>query len=90
MRFNIHDGVLIKYEKEKSRLKIGKGSWTIKKEWIENPEIFKIKYITEESLYTITKEDALKKGWYLLLGGEDKLVVPIKNWTIDAKEEQHV
>ena len=40
---------------------------------------------TPKVLYTITMDKALQSGFALTLGGEAKLVVPIKHWNKEAK-----
>ena len=81
MRFSIRDSILRKYEKESSRLRIGGGSWTIRREWISDPDIEIIEYETTKAVYFISRVEAIAKGFKRTFKGEDKLVVPIKFWT---------
>ena len=69
-----------KYEKESSKLRMGGGSWTIKPEKIQRPEIKKIVYITPSKRYTIDKDMIVSKAWKLNFKGEDKFVVPLRYW----------
>lgn len=73
--------VLVKKEKESSKLRMGGGSWTIN---LDNlPELIdRFEYITEKAKYTIDREKAFEVGWTLVLQGEKKLVVPISNWDV--------
>lgn len=82
--FTIIDGVLTKKEKEKDKLRMGGGSWSINLDEI-NKEPSSIKYITELTTYTISYADARLRGFIRVLGGEKKLIVPIKYWTTDLE-----
>ena len=79
-RVYIKDYVLIKYEKESSKLRMSGGSWTINVEKFPLAKYHTIRYITRQYVYDIDTEDALSKGFFKNLGGEKKLVVPIKHW----------
>lgn len=74
---------LIKNEKENSKLKIGGGSWSINLDKIDLSDINEIEYITEKFRYTISTENAIGLGFIRILGGEKKLIVPIKYWEIN-------
>jgi len=84
MNIDVFGDTLVKYEKETSRLRIGGGSWTVQIGWLEGIE--KIQYITAKATYTISKKKALEKGFGRLLGGEEKLVIPVKYWRIKQNE----
>jgi|TARA_R100000234_G_scaffold116925_1_gene94636 sorbitol-specific phosphotransferase system component IIBC len=84
MKQFIKDGVLTKYEKESSKLRMGGGSWTINLDEVSLESLTKIVYITNRYRYSISKKWAIEYGWTKLLGGENKLVVPIKFWIKDA------
>ena len=45
-----------------------------------------LKYVTDYAVYTIQLPLAMRHGWMARLGKEDKLVVPIKFWTIEFKK----
>ena len=78
----------VKNEKEKSKLRMGGGSWSIPYELVSKSKHLHVKdilYRTPKVLYTITIDSALSKGFILSLGGELKLVVPIKHWTKESK-----
>lgn len=82
--FQIIDNVLIKHEKEKDKLRMAGGSWSINLDEIrKRPET--IQYITEEVTYTISYKDAYLYGFMRILGGEHKLVVLIKHWTKEQR-----
>lgn len=76
-----------KHEKESGRLKFVKpdGAWTINKEDVaafEGVDIFEIR--TELATYSCPADVALSKGFLKTLGGEVKLIVPMKNWRRDG------
>tara|TARA_B100001939_G_scaffold314128_1_gene298370 strand:+ start:223 stop:519 length:297 start_codon:yes stop_codon:yes gene_type:complete len=79
-RVYIKNHVLIKYEKESSKLRMSGGSWTINVEKFPLAKYHTIRYITRQYVYDIDTEDALANGFFKNLGGEKKLVVPIKHW----------
>ena len=79
-RVYIKDYVLIKYEKESSKLRMSGGSWTINVEKFPLAKYHTIRYITRQYVYDIDTEDALANGFFKNLGCEKKLVVPIKHW----------
>ena len=68
-------------------LRIGGGSWTIKLDEIEGRGIQRIRFLTDAASYDITVEDALLHGFERELGGERKLVVPIKHWQMQERGE---
>lgn len=80
MRGTVKDGVYTKLEKESGKLRMSGGSWSINLQDIDLNQIHKIVYQTEKSTYTISAQDAERHGWRTKLGGELKLVVPLKYW----------
>ncbi len=76
------DDKLIKNEKESSKLRIGGGSWSINLDKVSLSGVSTIEYNTEKHTYTISTRDAISKGFIRFLGGEKKLVVPIKFWEV--------
>lgn len=84
-RSYISNGVLVKYEKESSKLRLSGGSWTVNVDKFDLGLINRIVYITEGFRYDIDKDDAISSGYFRNLGGENKLVVPIENWKRTAK-----
>jgi hypothetical protein len=85
MRGTILNKVYTKKERESQKLRLFGGAWTINLQEIEGKEIEKIVYITNKESYSISYADAVDKGFVRVLGGESKLVVPIKYWSIDGK-----
>ena len=84
MRQFIKDGVLTKYEKESSKLRMGGGSWTINLDKVSLDSLTDIVYITKRWRYSIEVSHAFQYGWIKMLGGENKLVIPLKYWNKDA------
>lgn len=82
MRGIIKDGVYRKLENEKQKLRIGGGSWTINMDEIFGRKIREIVYQTPKAIYSISLEMAIEKGFNRNLGGENKLVVPLKYWKV--------
>lgn len=76
----IEDGTLYKKEKEKSKLRIGGGSWSINLDIVDIIKVKQIVYETEKHKYTIDANKALDVGFVRHLGGEKKLIVPIEYW----------
>jgi len=81
MRAYIKNYVLHKHEKESSKLRMAGGSWTVNVDQFPLAEYHSIRYITKQYVYEIDSEQALANGFYKTLGGENKLVVPIKHWS---------
>jgi hypothetical protein len=79
-RAYIKDHILNKYEKESSKLRMSGGSWTINVDKFPLAKYHSVCYITRRYTYNISSDDALSNGFYKNLGGEKKLVVPIKYW----------
>jgi hypothetical protein len=82
MKGTIFENTYTKNEKEKSRLRMGSGSWSIPLDWIEGKGVESICYITEKAKYEIDLQKALIAGWVRNMQGERKLIVPIKFWEI--------
>jgi hypothetical protein len=76
------DNKLIKNEKEKAKLRMGGGSWSINLDKVSLKEVDTIEYNTELHTYTISTKDAIDKGFIRFLGGEKKLVIPIEFWEV--------
>jgi hypothetical protein len=84
----IENKIYIKKETESSKLRMNGGAWTLNlaeiaqlKDKHGTPE--KIKIITEKYIYEIDYIDAFRENSFVkILGGEMKLVVPIKSWKI--------
>ena len=79
-RIMIINHVLHKYEKESSKLRMAGGSWTVNVDKFPLAKYHTIRYITRQYVYEIDSESALANGFYKNLGGENKLVVPLKHW----------
>ncbi len=75
-----------KKESEKDKLRLGGGCWTINLAEISGYEIEKIEYLTSDKLYSISFNDAMKKGWVRNFQGEMKLIVPIRYWEVKKGE----
>lgn len=80
MRGNLNGSIYTKKEDEKQQLRLGGMSWTINLADLPK-EATLIEYITPISRYVISREDAFAHGFIRNLGGEDKLIVPLKWWT---------
>lgn len=81
----LQDGIFVKKEKERDKLRMADGAWSINLD--ELPlEAVAIRYITEKYIYTIETEVAHLKGFTRILGGEPKLVVPLKYWKYAEKQ----
>lgn len=83
----VRDGTYYKAEKEKDRLRIGDGSWSINLADVDFKKVDMIVYSSEKARYTITSVDALSHGFERTLGGEIKLVVPVKYWKEQANAD---
>lgn len=77
--------VYVKNEDEKEKLRIGGGSWTIKIDELTD-EIELIVYITDKGKYGIKRARAEEKGFVRTFNGEEKLVVPVKEWRFIPNE----
>ncbi len=71
----------IKFEDESEKLRIGGGSWTIKIDEL-TPEVTFIIYITGTTKYGIDRKRAEERGFIRTFNGEDKLIVPIREWIV--------
>lgn len=76
----------VKREKETSILRMGGGSWTIKIDELEGRQVSLIRFITAVASYEITLEDAVANGFEKILGGEAKLIVPVRHWKLSERE----
>jgi hypothetical protein len=84
----IDGNMYVKKEFEKHKLRMGgkeKLSWTINLDEINNKDVKQIVYFTEKTIYRISYDKAHQKGFIKKLGGENKLVVPIKYWIQEEK-----
>lgn len=87
MRGILKGDIYSKYEEENQKLRLGGGSWSINIEKL--PAGTKVvEYITPVHRYVITLKDAFTHGFTKTLGGERKLVVPIKKWSIGIAIEE--
>jgi hypothetical protein len=77
----VKDRVYHKYEKESSKFRKieGKG-WTINLDDLSLEDFDIIVYETRKYLYRIKTEEARFFGYIRILGGEKKLIVPLKRW----------
>lgn len=79
MHGKVQGTTYVKFEDKKNKLLIGGSSWTINLD--ELPKGIKtVEYWCGDNVYTISLKDALGNGFERLLGGEHKLIVPVKNW----------
>ena len=68
-----------KKENENMKLRMGGGSWSINLD--EVPKAAEVvEYVTPQRTYQIRTEDAFAHGFIRILGGERKLIVPLKYW----------
>jgi hypothetical protein len=79
----VKDNIYVKYESDQQQLELGGNSWTIDLQELPQ-DIMLIEYITPKTRYVITRTDAFKHGFIRKLGGEDKLIVPLKWWAEGA------
>lgn len=79
MRGIFQDGIYTKHEDDKQKLFMGGGSWSINLKDLPTT-VQLIEYMTPTTSYVITREEAFRHGFIKSLGGEDKLVVPLKFW----------
>jgi len=79
MRGILHDHIYTKYEDDQQQLRLGGNSWTINLQDLPADAVL-IEYITPSTRYVINRYDAFKHGFVRKLGGEDKLIVPLKWW----------
>lgn len=79
----LKEGVYTKKEDDQQQLRLGGNSWTIN--LTDLPETAQvIEYITPTTSWAISREDAFEHGFMRILGGEEKLIVPLKWWTEGA------
>jgi hypothetical protein len=79
MRGLLKDTTYIKKEDDRQQLKMGGGSWSINLADLPE-EAHLIEYYTSSARYIISREKAFEYGFVKFLGGEEKLVVPLKQW----------
>jgi len=72
-----------KIEREKDRLRMAGGSWSINLSELDMTKVDTIVFTSEKARYTISTTDALAHGFQRTLGLENKLVVPVKNWKVE-------
>lgn len=87
MRGIFQNGIFLKVERERTKLRMNGGSWTLNLADcpLTDPALKVIRYTTEIANYEITKDDALLHGFNMVFNGEEKRVVPIKYWTVTPK-----
>jgi hypothetical protein len=83
MRGIIIDKIYMKIESESQKLRMGEGCWTINLGEISGKQIEEIQYMTPKHIYSISLNDARKKGFIRNFQGELKLIVPIRAWSIE-------
>lgn len=72
----------VKHEKEKDKLRMGGGSWTINLDELPIGATA-VEYWTDGGdMYTISLSHAHDHGFIRIMGGERKLIVPLKWWTL--------
>ena len=76
----IENRIYRKYESEKDKLLIGGGSWTINLKEIYGKPVDKIEYQTAKGVYSIDFTKAQQVGFVRSFQGENKLVIPVKEW----------
>lgn len=79
--------IYYKQEKEKDRLRMAGGSWSINYDDVDFSKVETIVFCTEKAHYLISADKALLTGFDRVLGGERKLVVPVKCWTLQEKHD---
>ena len=90
MKINVDNGILHKFEKESSKLRMVKGgAWTINFDYLFGQDIFKIVYETSSNIYEIELIEAKNKGFVKWFKGEKKLVVPLSAWVKTEKETKN-
>lgn len=78
----VKDGVYFKKEKEKDQLRMAGGSWSINLADVDFDKAHTIVFCTDTAHYIISATDAQFHGFERTLGGEEKLVVPLKYWEV--------
>lgn len=82
MHGTLIDDCYTKKEDESNKLRLGGRSWSINLD--ELPEHAQtICYKTVLETYVIGRDDAFRHGFVRQLGGENKLVVPLKFWWVE-------
>lgn len=88
MRGYISNRVYYKHEKDSGLLRMSGGSWTINLDEIGNKDIDEFVYTTQTKEYRIDRKLAEEKGFKLMFKGENKMVIPIKNWKVKELHER--
>lgn len=83
----VRNGIYYKQEKEKDRLRMAGGSWSINYDDVDFDKVTTIVFCTEKAHYVISANKALLTGFERTLGGERKLVVPVKCWELQEKHD---
>ncbi len=83
----LQDGIFVKHEKEKDRLRMAGGAWSINLKEMPQSTV-SVRYVTEDKVYTIDVDKARKNGFIRVFMNEPKLVVPLKHWLIGNKYEE--
>ena len=78
----VKDGIYFKKEKEKDQLRMSGGSWSINLSEVNLMQVRGVIFCTEKAHYVISPTKALLYGFKRQLGGEEKLVVPLKHWEV--------
>lgn len=91
MRGWIQNGIYHKFEDEKQKLRMSGGSWSINLQDIvaardKGQFVRVVEYETDKAIYRIDFVTATQRGFRVMLGGEAKLVVPLKHWSVISKE----
>lgn len=77
----IHNGTYYKKEKEKDQLRMAGGSWSINLDELDDT-VHTIVFESELNEYTISLIEATIAGFERQLGGELKLIVPLRHWKV--------
>lgn len=82
MHGTLLDDSYTKKEDKANMLRMGGGAWSINLDELPD-EAQTIIYKTVLETYVIGRDDAFKFGFVRQLGGENKLVVPLKFWWVE-------
>ena len=83
----VRGDIYYKQENEKDRLRMGGGSWSINYDDVDFDIVETIVFCTDKGHYIISATKALLQGFDRILGGERKLVVPVKHWKFKSIKE---
>ena len=78
----ISNGNYLKFEKESQMLRLAGGSWAINLKELADKNIRKLIFKTPKKTYEIESKIAYTKGFIRRFGGETKLIVPVRYWTV--------